>query len=79
MKPGLRLKTFPPPGIELGNARSADYRKGSKIASHLSSHSVYMCAVCGLLLVCVCASFPVGFEGRIWALIVFVPVYTGIC
>ena len=28
-----------------------------------------------LSFVCVCASFPFGFEGRMWDLIVFVPDY----
>ena len=31
------------------------------------------CVLSELLSICVCASFPLGFEGGMWELIVFIP------
>ena len=39
-------------------------------------HSVYCaCLSCAFVKFCVCPSFPFGFEGRLWVVIVLIPYH----
>ena len=62
------LRIFLPILTYLANANNTIWQR--------AAHSGFtVCVFCECFSVCMCASFPFSFEGRMWELIVLVPDY----